>query len=53
MKTPVTPQSAVRKHEARMHPGKPKTFKKGGPTTEDMFKMGRNAARATNQKGKP
>lgn len=48
----VTPESAVRKHETRMHPGKPKSFKKGGPTTDDMKALGRNMARVKNQGGK-
>ena len=44
---------AVHKHEARMHPGKPMTkLKKGGPTGMDMRKMGRNLARAANQRGR-
>jgi hypothetical protein len=37
---------AVKGHEARMHKG----FKKGGPTTDDRMKMGRNLSRAANQK---
>ena len=48
MKT--TPEKAVRAHEKRMHPGKTPSFKKGGPTTEDRLKMGRNMARVSNQK---
>lgn len=44
--------SAVHKHEAKMHPGKAMTkLKKGGPTSGDMRKYGRNMARAMNQKG--
>jgi hypothetical protein len=46
----MTPQSAVKKHEQRMHPGKTPTFKKGGPTSEDRMKMGRNMSRIANQK---
>jgi hypothetical protein len=46
----MTPEKAVSKHEARMHPDKPKTFKKGGPTTDDRMKYGKNMARAMNQK---
>lgn len=45
-------KAAVRKHEKRMHPGKTPTFKKGGPTSMDMKKMGRNVARARNQRSK-
>ena len=36
MKSKITPQSAVSKHEARMHPGKAKTFKAGGVTSSEM-----------------
>lgn len=36
----------VRKHEKAMH----KKFKKGGPTTDDRMKYGKNMARAMNQK---
>lgn len=45
-------KKAVRKHEQRMHPGKKPTFKKGGVTSMEMKKMGRNLARAKNQGGK-
>jgi hypothetical protein len=48
----VTPQEAVKKHEQRMHPGKTPSFKKGGPTSQDMMKHGKNMARAMNQGGK-
>ena len=42
---------AVHKHEKAMHPGKPMTkLKKGGVTGMEMRKMGRNMARAMNQK---
>lgn len=41
---------AVRKHEKRMHPGAKPTFKKGGVTSAAMKQMGRNMARAANQK---
>ena len=44
---------AVHKHERAMHPGKPMTkLKKGGPTGMDMRKVGRNMARASNQRGR-
>ena len=46
----MTPQAAVKKHEQRMHPGKTPSFKKGGPTTEDRLKYGKNLSRAMNQK---
>jgi hypothetical protein len=43
--------SAVHKHEAKLHPGKPMTkLKKGGVTSADMKKYGRNMARVMNQK---
>ena len=42
---------AVHKHEKSMHPGKPMTkLKKGGPTSLDRKKFGRNMSRAMNQK---
>jgi len=47
----MTPQAAVGKHEKNMHPGKkPTTFKKGGPTTDDRMKYGKQMSRAMNQK---
>lgn len=46
----MTPQEAVKTHERRLHPGKTPSFKKGGPTSEDRMKMGRNMSRAMNQK---
>jgi hypothetical protein len=39
----------IKGHEARMHKGA-KGMKKGGPTSEDRMRMGRNLARAANQK---
>lgn len=45
-------KKAVRKHEQKMHPGKKPTFKKGGVTSGSMKQMGRNMARAMNQRGK-
>lgn len=45
-------KAAVRKHEKRMHPGKKPTFKKGGVTSLEMKKVGRNVARAINQRSK-
>ena len=36
----------VKAHEKRMHKG----MKKGGPTSADMKKMGRNMARVANQR---
>jgi hypothetical protein len=38
----------VKSHEKRMHKG----MKKGGVTSMDMKKMGRNLARAANQRGR-
>jgi hypothetical protein len=44
---------AVHKHEKSMHPGKPMTkLKKGGVTGKAMKAMGRNMARAANQRGR-
>jgi hypothetical protein len=43
--------AAVHKHEARMHPGKaPTKLAKGGVTSKAMMTMGRNLARAANQR---
>lgn len=43
--------AAVHKHEKRMHPGKtPTKLAKGGVTSMNMKKYGRNLARAMNQK---
>lgn len=49
----MTPEKAVRAHEAKLHPGQPKTFKKGGKTDADMLKYGRGVAKVMNQKVKP
>jgi len=46
----MTPQAAVKTHEKKMHPGKTPTFKKGGPTSEDRMRLGKNLSRAANQK---
>lgn len=44
-------KKAVHKHEAAMHPGKPKTkLAKGGKTNLQMKQMGRNLAKIANQK---
>lgn len=45
-------KKAVRKHEQNMHPGKKPTFKKGGVTSVEMKKVGRNMARVNNQRSK-
>ena len=45
-------KKAVKKHEQNMHPGKKPTFKKGGATSSAMKAVGRNMARANNQRGK-
>lgn len=46
----MTPKQAVHKHEAAMHPGKPKTkLAKGGVTNEMLLKMGAGMARVANQ----
>jgi hypothetical protein len=45
-------KKAVGKHEKNMHPGKsPTKLKKGGPTSEDRMRTGRNMSRANNQGG--
>jgi hypothetical protein len=44
--------AAVHKHEKAKHKGQPMTkLKKGGPTTDDRMRLGRNMARAMNQRG--
>lgn len=40
----------VKAHEKRMHGTK--KMKAGGPTSEDMMRVGRNMARAMNQGGR-
>jgi hypothetical protein len=43
----------VNKHEKKMHKGMaPTKLKKGGPTGMQMRAVGRNMARANNQRGK-
>ncbi len=44
-------KAEVKAHEQRMHKGM-KKMKKGGPTSEDMMRVGRNMARAKNQGSK-
>jgi hypothetical protein len=45
-------KAAVGKHEKHMHPGKPMTkLKKGGVSGKAMKAVGRNMARAMNQRG--
>ena len=46
-------KKAFKQHDAQEHKGGKGTslkLKKGGPTTDDRMKMGRNMSRATNQK---
>lgn len=43
-------KAAVSKHEQRLHPSAKPTFKRGGVTSLEMKKVGRNLARAMNQK---
>ena len=45
-------KKAVKKHEQNMHPGKKPTFKKGGVTSSAMKAVGRNMARANNQRSR-
>ena len=42
----IEAKKAVKGHEAKMHA---KGYKKGGPTSDDMVRVGRNLARAKNQ----
>ena len=45
-------KKAFKQHDAQEHKGGKCTslkLKKGGPTTDDMMKLGRNMARAKNQ----
>jgi hypothetical protein len=45
-------KSAVGKHEKNMHPGmKPTKLAKGGVSSKAMKAVGRNMARANNQRG--
>lgn len=47
-------KKAFAMHDKQEHPGKKTNLsklKKGGPTSMDMRKMGRNVARARNQRG--
>jgi hypothetical protein len=45
-------KAAVGKHEKNMHPGKaPTKLRKGGVTSASMKAVGRNMARAKNQRG--
>lgn len=46
-------KKAMGMHDKQMHGGKKtslKGLKKGGPTSEDMMRVGRNMARAMNQR---
>lgn len=47
-------KKAIGQHDKQLHGGKKTTLKlkKGGPTSADMKKMGRNLARVANQKGR-
>ena len=48
-------KKAMRQHDAQKHKGSKPTMlklKKGGPTSEDMMRVGRNMARAQNQGNK-
>jgi hypothetical protein len=44
-------KKAMGQHDKQQHKGKKTmlTLKKGGPTTDDRMKMGRNMSRASNQ----
>ena len=45
-------KKAIKQHDTQLHGGKKTTLtlKKGGPTGKDMLAVGRNLARAHNQK---
>lgn len=45
-------KKAVRAHEKNMHPGKTPTFKRGGVTSIEAKRVGRNLARVANQRSK-
>lgn len=45
-------KKAVRAHEKKMHPGKTPTFKRGGVTSMEAKRVGRNMARVMNQRSK-
>jgi hypothetical protein len=45
-------KKAVKTHEQKMHPGRKTSFKKGGVSSAAMKAVGRNMARANNQRGK-
>ena len=47
-------KKAIKQHDAQEHKGGKGTtlkLKKGGPTSMDRMKMGRNLSRAANQRG--
>ena len=46
-------KKAIKQHDIQLHGGKKTTLslKKGGPTSLDMKRMGRNLARVANQRG--
>lgn len=48
-------KKAFKQHDAQEHKGGKGTtlkLKKGGPTSEDMMRVGRNMAKVANQRGK-
>lgn len=47
-------KKAMGQHDKQQHKGKKTTLalKKGGPTTDDRMKMGRNMSRANNQRSR-
>ena len=50
MKKQMTLKEHAKLPASKAHGPKAAGFKKGGPTSPDMMKMGRNMARAMNQK---
>lgn len=47
-------KKAMGQHDTQQHGGKKTSLalKKGGPTSEDRMRVGRNMSRASNQRGK-
>ena len=47
-------KKAMGQHDTQQHGGKKTSLalKKGGPTSEDRMRVGRNLSRASNQRGK-
>jgi hypothetical protein len=50
MKKPMTLKEHAKLPASKAHGPKAAGFKKGGPTSEDRMRMGRNMSRIANQK---